>query len=181
MQGRRGGIPLSCGNGRCGWLPSRRRIMIRSGRRRSREVHRRTRRSGHRRWVALGGGSSRSARCCLIRAPRSPAPTITPATGRPVARRCAMSSSKTRSAGMHQDNYGVYGARKVWLVLNREGIPVARCTGGAADARAGITGHSPGRGQRTRSVIRPRRARRIWSSASSPPAARMRRGWRIFT
>ena len=29
---------------------------------------------------------------------------------------------------IHADNYGVYGARKVWLQLNREGIPVARCT-----------------------------------------------------
>ena len=29
---------------------------------------------------------------------------------------------------VHEQNYGVYGARKVWLALNREGIPVARCT-----------------------------------------------------
>ena len=29
---------------------------------------------------------------------------------------------------MHAANCGVYGARKVWLALNREGIPVARCT-----------------------------------------------------
>lgn len=29
---------------------------------------------------------------------------------------------------MHADNHGVYGAREVWLALNREGIPVARCT-----------------------------------------------------
>ena len=29
---------------------------------------------------------------------------------------------------VHADNYGVYGPRKVWLALNREGIPVARCT-----------------------------------------------------
>jgi putative transposase len=29
---------------------------------------------------------------------------------------------------VHADNYGVYGARKVWLALNREGVPVARCT-----------------------------------------------------
>ena len=29
---------------------------------------------------------------------------------------------------VHQDNYGVYGARKVWLQLNREGMPAARCT-----------------------------------------------------
>jgi putative transposase len=31
-------------------------------------------------------------------------------------------------ARVHTDNYGVYGARKVWLALNREGIGVARCT-----------------------------------------------------
>jgi transposase InsO family protein len=29
---------------------------------------------------------------------------------------------------VHRDNFGVYGARKVWLQLGREGIPVARCT-----------------------------------------------------
>jgi putative transposase len=29
---------------------------------------------------------------------------------------------------VHKDNYGVYGARKVWAELNRHGIDVARCT-----------------------------------------------------
>lgn len=29
---------------------------------------------------------------------------------------------------VHSDNLGVYGARKVWAQLNREGHPVARCT-----------------------------------------------------
>jgi putative transposase len=29
---------------------------------------------------------------------------------------------------VHADNYGVYGARKVWRQLTREGIAVARCT-----------------------------------------------------
>jgi putative transposase len=29
---------------------------------------------------------------------------------------------------VHQANFAVYGARKVWLALNREGIVVARCT-----------------------------------------------------
>jgi hypothetical protein len=29
---------------------------------------------------------------------------------------------------VHADNYGVYGARKVWHQLQREGIQVARCT-----------------------------------------------------
>jgi putative transposase len=31
-------------------------------------------------------------------------------------------------AKTHQDNYSVYGPRKVWLALNRQGIEVARCT-----------------------------------------------------
>ena len=35
---------------------------------------------------------------------------------------------KAQIARVHAENYGVYGARKVWLVLNREGITVARCT-----------------------------------------------------
>ena len=35
---------------------------------------------------------------------------------------------------VHQENFGVYGPRKVWLTLNREGIPVARCTVEQADA-----------------------------------------------
>ena len=29
---------------------------------------------------------------------------------------------------LHEDNYGVYGARKVWAELNRQGVDVARCT-----------------------------------------------------
>jgi putative transposase len=29
---------------------------------------------------------------------------------------------------VHEDNYGVYGARKVWAELNRQGTEVARCT-----------------------------------------------------
>jgi transposase-like protein len=35
---------------------------------------------------------------------------------------------KAAIARVHADNYGVYGARKVWLQLNREGPEVARCT-----------------------------------------------------
>lgn len=31
-------------------------------------------------------------------------------------------------ARVHHQNYGVYGAREVWLQLNRDSIPVARCT-----------------------------------------------------
>jgi putative transposase len=42
------------------------------------------------------------------------------------ARRDAWLAGEIRR--VHADNYGVYGARKVWLTLNREGIAVARCT-----------------------------------------------------
>lgn len=35
---------------------------------------------------------------------------------------------KEQISRVHRDNYGVYGARKVWLALGREAIPVARCT-----------------------------------------------------
>jgi len=35
---------------------------------------------------------------------------------------------KIEIARVHGENYGVYGPRKVWLQLNREGIEVARCT-----------------------------------------------------
>ena len=31
-------------------------------------------------------------------------------------------------ARVHRDNSGVYGVRKAWRTLNREGVPVARCT-----------------------------------------------------
>ena len=35
---------------------------------------------------------------------------------------------KAEIGRVHKSNYSVYGARKVWLQLNREGIVVARCT-----------------------------------------------------
>ena len=31
-------------------------------------------------------------------------------------------------ARVHRENFGVYGAPKVWRSLHREGTPVARCT-----------------------------------------------------
>lgn len=48
---------------------------------------------------------------------------------------------------VHAENYGVYGARKVWLQLNREGIVVARCTVGAADAHRRLGWCGPRQGQ----------------------------------
>lgn len=52
-------------------------------------------------------------------------------------------------ARVHADNYGVYGARKVWLVLNREGIPMARCTVERLMSQLGLTGAVRGNTKRT--------------------------------
>ena len=48
-----------------------------------------------------------------------------------------------------KDNYAVYGARKVWLQLNREGIPVARCTVERLMRDLGLEGARRGRRHRT--------------------------------
>ncbi len=46
-------------------------------------------------------------------------------------------------------NFEVYGARKVWLQLNREGIGVARCTVERLMRRAGLVGARRGKVKRT--------------------------------
>ena len=46
----------------------------------------------------------------------------------PSARAIRDEALKPEIRRLHRDNFGVYGARKVWLQLGREGIPVARCT-----------------------------------------------------
>jgi putative transposase len=50
---------------------------------------------------------------------------------------------------VHAENFGVYGARKVWLQLNREGIPVARCTVERLMRELGLTGVVRGKAKRT--------------------------------
>jgi len=50
---------------------------------------------------------------------------------------------------VHQGNYGVYGARKVWLALNREGISVARCTVERLMRELGLAGARRGKQRRT--------------------------------
>lgn len=52
-------------------------------------------------------------------------------------------------ARVHAENFGVYGARKVWRQLNREGHRVARCTTERLMRRLGLCGVRRGRPQRT--------------------------------
>lgn len=50
---------------------------------------------------------------------------------------------------VYRDNYGVYGARKVWLQLNREGVAVARCTVERLMRELGLAGARRGKKVRT--------------------------------
>jgi putative transposase len=50
---------------------------------------------------------------------------------------------------VHEDNYGVYGARKVWAELNRHGVDVARCTVERLMREIGLRGQLRDKGPRT--------------------------------
>lgn len=52
-------------------------------------------------------------------------------------------------ARVHAENFGVYGARKVWLELNRQGIMVARCTVERLMTSLGLVGVRRGKAKRT--------------------------------
>ncbi len=67
----------------------------------------------------------------------------------PSGRQVRDEALKPEVARVHAANYGVYGARKVWLALNREGIEVARCTVERLMAELGLTGAVRGKARRT--------------------------------
>jgi len=50
---------------------------------------------------------------------------------------------------VHAAHYGVYGAREVWLQLNRKGIPIARCTVERLMRRLDLHGAVRGKVKRT--------------------------------
>jgi putative transposase len=52
-------------------------------------------------------------------------------------------------ARVHAENFGVYGAPKIWAQLNREGIRVARCTVERLMRDMGVQGAVRGRPRRT--------------------------------
>jgi putative transposase len=68
---------------------------------------------------------------------------------RPSVRQRRDEALKVEIARVHGDNFGVYGARKVWLQLNREGISVARCTVERLMGELGLVGARRGRRIRT--------------------------------
>ena len=72
------------------------------------------------------------------------------AIGRPPSPRARRDELlKPAIARVHAENYDVYGARKVWLQLNREGTPVARCTVARLMRELGLRGARRGKRVRT--------------------------------
>ena len=68
---------------------------------------------------------------------------------RPCRRRLRDDELRGAIARVHEDNFGVYGARKVWRALNRQGVPVARCTVERLMRSMGLVGRVRGRTRRT--------------------------------
>jgi len=71
----------------------------------------------------------------------------------PSARELRDAELEPKITTVHQANYGVYGARKVWLTLNRErpkgAPPIARCTVERLMAELGLAGAVRGKVKRT--------------------------------
>src|SRR3954447_8704498 len=72
-----------------------------------------------------------------------------PAKASPRARQDLVLMEQIRR--VHEANFGVYGARKVWRQLAREGIVVARCTVERLMRQMGLRGAV--RGKETRTTI----------------------------
>jgi putative transposase len=67
----------------------------------------------------------------------------------PSARSCRDQALKAEVRRVHAENFGVYGARKVWRQLHREGIAVARCTVERLMRELGLQGVRRGKARRT--------------------------------
>jgi putative transposase len=72
------------------------------------------------------------------------------ARNRPASRRAVRDEElKAEVSRVHAENYSVYGARKVWLQMRREGIEVARCTVERLMGVLGLEGARRGKAKRT--------------------------------
>jgi putative transposase len=67
----------------------------------------------------------------------------------PSARALRDEELKVQIRRVYEENFGVYGARKLWRQLHREGISVARCTVARLMGELGLEGVRRGKPQRT--------------------------------
>jgi len=90
---------------------------------------------------------------------------------RPTGRERRDEQLKAEISRVHRANFSVYGARKVWLALNREGIPAARCTVERLMRSLGLVGAVRGKVKRT-TIADPaaERARDLVRRDFTPPA-----------
>ena len=109
----------------------------------------------HRRSSGVDTGSGRFVRKC--RSPHRRTTSTRRARGsRSAPRRgcVATGGCAGRSAGCTTSTSGVYGVRKVWRQLRREGVTVARCTVARLMRRLGLQGAVRGRrAKTTQSVV----------------------------
>ena len=69
---------------------------------------------------------------------------------RPASARAARDAKlKVEITRVHAEHFGVYGARKVWRQLGREGIAVARCTVERLMGELGLEGVRRGKAHKT--------------------------------
>ncbi len=67
----------------------------------------------------------------------------------PSARALRDEALRAEIGRVHTENFGVYGARKVWRQLNREGVEVARCTVERLMRDLGLEGVRRGKARKT--------------------------------
>jgi putative transposase len=84
---------------------------------------------------------------------------------------------KAEIARVYTEHFGVYGARKVWRQLHREGIAVARCTVERLMGELGLQGVRRGRLAGRPRRMRPRLGRPTWSNGTSCRQGRTGCGW----
>ncbi|MDP8937001.1 MAG: IS3 family transposase [Actinomycetota bacterium] len=87
---------------------------------------------------------------------------------------------KVDIARVFEANYRVYGARKVWRQLNREGIVVPRCRVERLMAQMGLAGRVRGKTGAPPGLTTPPPAPPTWSTASSGPSPGPARGQAQF-
>jgi putative transposase len=67
----------------------------------------------------------------------------------PSARQVRDEALKLKLRQVHAEHFGVYGARKLWRQLRREGVPAARCTVERLMKQVGLVGAVRGKPKRT--------------------------------
>src|SRR4030042_756331 len=104
-----------------------------------------------RKWVRRGGGGGGGRAGRPDGGPPRPArPTSRPARQRPPsAGRQRDEALKLELQQAHAEHFGVYGARKLWRQLQRQGTLVARCTVERLMRELGLAGVVRGRHHRT--------------------------------